>query len=79
MILTSYILIKTTPGFEEEVKQRLLKMPYVFMIELTSGDYDIMATIKVTNLKKLVYLANEKIPALPNVTKVLVLLSRGPV
>jgi DNA-binding Lrp family transcriptional regulator len=55
----AFVLIKVTPGHEEEVVDNLMKIPEVKEVHIVPGDWDIIAV--VSSQKEIVVPSDEKV------------------
>ena len=62
-----FVLISATPGYEREVKNKLSKMPEIVESHVVSGEYDIIAKLKVDDLESLTIIVTTKIRSIDGV------------
>ncbi|MDI6840847.1 MAG: Lrp/AsnC ligand binding domain-containing protein [bacterium] len=68
MGVSAYVLIKLRVGRAEEVLREVRKLPNVKEAHMVTGIYDIIATIKVNDLKELGEVVAEKIHEIEGVS-----------
>ena len=53
-MVTAFVLSRCEPGFENQIKNKISRIPEVIDIEITYGSFDIVCKIEATNKKSLV-------------------------
>ena len=66
-MITAILLIKISPAKEQEVYDKLFRIPEVLDAYIVFGEYDLIAKIKTKNFNTLAEIVNENIENIPSV------------
>jgi len=66
-VITAILLIKISPAKEQEVYDKLFRIPEVLDAYIVFGEYDLIAKIKTKNFNTLAEIVNENIENIPSV------------
>ena len=62
-----YVLISVLPSYEQKVYNKLSKMPDIVECHIVSGEYDIIAKLKVDDIEDLPSIVTNKIRSIEGV------------
>jgi DNA-binding Lrp family transcriptional regulator len=62
-----FVLINATPGYEQKALNKLTKLPEIVESHVVSGEYDIIAKLKVDDLESLTNIVTTKIRSIEGV------------
>ena len=71
---TAYILVNCTPGSEEEIIAKILKIPDIKEVRGIYGVHDIFAKVKSESIEAMNYTITNKIRKIPGITSTVTLL-----